>query len=410
MTFSANLIAVAGGISYTGVDQTNPFGTAATNLGSNAAPTVTLSSAIGELVVDTAGIRQNTTANQTLTAGANQTQRYNDASGTSTNSNVRGAGSEKAGAVSVTMSWTAFSSEAWAIVAAPLKPASSCATLLTFNSKYVLTSSTAVTTTSANLVDDTQASQTFSLSASQTVLAIYEANNVYGSTMPDTGMQNAICVDGVDVARSWDSPFSAAVSVTRNTVFWVGNLGSGSHTIKGRFASNTAASTAIISNRLLLIYILSGDAFRYLDSTTTATHNTTTFINDPAATFTFTPPAASKVLFLYNVANSHGTTEDGKGKKAAINIGGTDYSQAEKSQDAPTYADSVFTLWGMSLSAVSTTVTGRFAANATLGSNTVTISRRQLGVLMFADSTLLDTVNSDTQVSTTLATLVDDGQ
>ena len=156
-----------------------------------------------------------------------------------------------------------------------------------------------------------------------------------------------------------------------------------------------------------MIYILDGDAFQYLDSTTTSTTTSTTLGDDPAASFTFTPSGSCKALILYNVANSPGATEDGKGKKAAINIGGTDYSQAEKSPAANNYADSVFTLWGMSLSAASTTVKGRFAANDT---GTATINRRQLGILLFADTTLLDTVNSDTQVSTTSSTLVDDGQ
>src|SRR5512136_2166382 len=404
MTFSANLIAVAGGISYTGVDQTTPFGAAATAIGNGTAPTVTLSSAVGELVVDTAGIRQNTTGNQTLTAGSGQTQRYNDVSGTASNSNVRGAGSEKAGAASVTMSWTAASTGAWAIVAAPLKPASSCATLLTFNSKYVVTSATAVTTTSATLVDDTQASQTFSLTATQTVLVIYQANNLYSAAMEWHGLQNAINVDGGDVAVSWDSPFNNNF-IARNTVFWIGTLGSGSHTIKGRFASNTSGSTATLSERGLLIYILDGNAFRYLDRAATSNNTTTTFIDD-SATFTFTPPGTCKALILYNVANA-GATENSFGKKAAINVGGTDYSQAEKPGAADSCANSVFTLLAGSLPASSIKVTGRFAGNAT---GTALINRRQLGVLMFDDATLLDTVSSDTQVTTTSSTLVNDGE
>ena len=133
MTFSANLIAVAGGMSYTGVDQTIPLGSAVTASAYNGtAPTVNVSSAAGELVVDTVGIRQNSPGfNQTLTAGAGQTERYNNVSGTNSNSNVVGAGSEEAGAASVTMSWTALSSGNWAIVAAALKPASSTPTDLT---------------------------------------------------------------------------------------------------------------------------------------------------------------------------------------------------------------------------------------------------------------------------------------
>lgn len=133
ITFSASVRAIAGGMSYTGVRQTTPLGTAAsagTEGTFTATPSVTVSSAAGERVVDTVGIRQtaNTPGDQTLTAGAGQTQRYNDVSGTNNNSNVVGAGSEEAGAASVTMSWTAFQSRPWAIVAAPLKPAG-CATL-----------------------------------------------------------------------------------------------------------------------------------------------------------------------------------------------------------------------------------------------------------------------------------------
>ena len=79
--------------------------------------------------------------------------------------------------------------------------------LLSYKEKYVVQSTIAVDTTSATLVDDTQASQTFDLAATQTVLVIYQANNVYGATMAVTGMQNAISIDGTDKANSWDSPY-----------------------------------------------------------------------------------------------------------------------------------------------------------------------------------------------------------
>ena len=133
ITFSDTLRAVAGGMSFTGVDQTNPFGspaTYATANGSDDSPTVAVSSAAGELVVDTVTIRQNDTANVTLTKGANQTERYNDVSNDpSPTSNAVGAGSEEAGAASVTMSWSASDSRDWAIVAASLEPASATSSL-----------------------------------------------------------------------------------------------------------------------------------------------------------------------------------------------------------------------------------------------------------------------------------------
>jgi hypothetical protein len=277
-------------------------------------------------------------------------------------------------------------------------------TLLTFNSKYVKASTTPVQTTIDTLQDDTEASQTFSLTTSQTVLAIYQANNTNGAAMHYRGMQNAIRVDAMDYARSYDSPFDSNYC-TRNTVFWIGTLASGSHTITGRFASNTEGSTATVNNRLLLIYILDGDAFLYLDERTLQETSSTVLVNDPSAPFTFTPSGSCKALILYNIANRVGGTEDVSGKKAAINISGTPYSQAEKAACDYNLSDSVFTAWAMSLSGFSTTVNGMFASNA---GATVTIHRRQLGILMFADTTLLDPVSSDSQVSTNSSSLVDD--
>jgi len=278
-------------------------------------------------------------------------------------------------------------------------------TLLTFNGKYVITSTTPVTTTSPTLVDDSQASQTFELAASKVVLVIYQANNVRGVAMPIAGMQNAINIDAVDKANSWDSPGTATYPV-RNCVFWVGTLASGSHTIKGRFAS-PSSQTVTISNRVLLIYIFDGDEFQYVDDATTATAPSSTFIDDPYAQVTFTPSAICKALVMYNCANS-GATEYRYGKKVAVKIGSTDYGQTEKSPKGDNYADSVFTVHVLSLSAVSTTVKGRFACAS--GSNTVTIHRRQLAVLLLADSTLMDIITSTTQVSTTSNVLVDDPQ
>jgi hypothetical protein len=280
-------------------------------------------------------------------------------------------------------------------------------TLLTFNSKYVVTSQNADTTTSSSLVDDPDAQQTFTLSASKVVLVIYQANNVYGAAMPLTGMQNAISVDAIDKANSWDSCYISAYPV-RNAVFWVGTLAAGSHTIKGRFASNTSGQTATISNRVLVIIIFDGDEFQYVDDATTATAPDGTLIDDPNAQVTFTPSATCKALILYNISNN-GATESTYGKKAAIRVATTDYAQAEKSPEGSNYVDSVFTCHALSLSAVSTTVKGRFANSRTVTA-TVTIHRRQLAVLLLADSTLLDIVTSTTQVSTTSSALVDDTQ
>ena len=89
--------------------------------GTSTTPSVSVTSATGEFVVDAVGLRTDT--NQTITKGIGQTEHYNIASATSGTSNVIGAGSEKVGATSVTMSWTALVSQNWAIVAVPIKPA-----------------------------------------------------------------------------------------------------------------------------------------------------------------------------------------------------------------------------------------------------------------------------------------------
>jgi hypothetical protein len=279
-------------------------------------------------------------------------------------------------------------------------------TLLTFRKKYVKASTTAVSTTSASLVDDSEAVLTFTLNEPGVVLVIYQANNLHDQSMPTSGFQIAVSIDGVDKANSWDSPVSFN-HCARNCVFWVGTLSVGTHTIKGRFASNTGGATATINNRILLVIVFKGDEFYYIDNSSTATTSSTSMVDDPYAQVTFTPSGTCKALVLYNCSNTIGL-ESTYGKKVAINIAGIDYAQAEKSPYDVNYPDSVFTCHALSLSPVPTTVKGRFA-NAG-AAETVTIHRRQLAVLLFADSTLLNISTSTTEVSTTSNTLVDDPQ
>ena len=113
---SANLLEVwdeynAVVIVYNGVDQTTPTGTATTNNGSSTTPTVDVSSASGELVVDVV-----TFGGGSGTVHASQTQRWLQATATG------GGASEEAGGATVTMSWTQNSAD-WTIAAVPLKPA-----------------------------------------------------------------------------------------------------------------------------------------------------------------------------------------------------------------------------------------------------------------------------------------------
>jgi hypothetical protein len=104
-------------ISFTGVHQTTPTGTAVTANGESTAVSVTATSASGELVVDGVTVSLNTT--ETATVGASQTERGNNLqSGT-----IRWCCSTEPGVASTAMTWTISSIREWSQVAVPLKPA-----------------------------------------------------------------------------------------------------------------------------------------------------------------------------------------------------------------------------------------------------------------------------------------------
>jgi MSHA biogenesis protein MshQ len=126
ISMSASKAVVATSISFFGVSQTTPLGTAAfASSGGSTTASVTVTSASGQVVIDTV------TANgdaRSLTAGASQTQQWNSYSGSGDASNARGAGStQTAGATTTTMSWTLGASKPWSIGAVPLLPAPSAA-------------------------------------------------------------------------------------------------------------------------------------------------------------------------------------------------------------------------------------------------------------------------------------------
>lgn len=101
-----------GAAGYIGVDTSTPTGTAATGTGSNASPTVSASSATGELVV--AALAYDRTFSS---RGGGQTQLWLD------ESDEHGLADEKAGATTTTFTYTMGSAGGWAAIAVPLKPA-----------------------------------------------------------------------------------------------------------------------------------------------------------------------------------------------------------------------------------------------------------------------------------------------
>ncbi|MGE5186432.1 MAG: hypothetical protein ACM31C_30460, partial [Acidobacteriota bacterium] len=90
---------VAGSVSFTGVDQVIPTGAFSGAAGGNPppSPSVTVTSAANDLVVDTLVVDTNPSS---VSAGTGQTPRWN------VSRSMWAAGSTKPGAASVTMTWT----------------------------------------------------------------------------------------------------------------------------------------------------------------------------------------------------------------------------------------------------------------------------------------------------------------
>jgi CSLREA domain-containing protein len=121
ITFSAVLTreAVAGVMTFTGVDQTTPLGTFASAIDNDSGPaSVIVSSAAGELVF---GVVSAESSVLSTAAVAPSSQRWNLFQGIQ-----YGAGATQAGAASVTMSWTFNGSDHWAAGGVSIKPSGSC--------------------------------------------------------------------------------------------------------------------------------------------------------------------------------------------------------------------------------------------------------------------------------------------
>ena len=101
---------------YTGVAQTGSTGTIATATGDSDTPSVAVTSATDELVVDVVGWN----AGGDGTAGAGQTKRSEGVAGNGISMDL--ATSDEAGATTTTMSWTIPAGGGWLTIGVPLKP------------------------------------------------------------------------------------------------------------------------------------------------------------------------------------------------------------------------------------------------------------------------------------------------
>ena len=112
VTFSGAVYAVAGAVSFAGVDQCTPLGTFLGATGNTATATVSPVTVAGDLVFDTVA------AGSALTVDGTQAQQWNTADGTT----IYGGASTKTATTSPTpMSWTLGASGLWAIGAVAVK-------------------------------------------------------------------------------------------------------------------------------------------------------------------------------------------------------------------------------------------------------------------------------------------------
>ena len=118
---TTNIGAVVGAASFAGVDQGTPLGAFTSAAGASGTnPTVTVTSGVGQMVIDTIAITGNRTANP----GTGQTTRWNRNDGNNnTNTDVYGFGSTETGAATVTMSETLSGTSTWAMGAVSILPA-----------------------------------------------------------------------------------------------------------------------------------------------------------------------------------------------------------------------------------------------------------------------------------------------
>jgi len=116
VTLGGSAAVVAGATSWSGIDQTTPHGTFTSNTGASNTPTVDVSSAGGEMVVDTLAVYP--AGGGIMGPGAGQTQRWSATPSLS----AGGGGSSEPGETTVTMSWSTSVGMNWAIGAISLKP------------------------------------------------------------------------------------------------------------------------------------------------------------------------------------------------------------------------------------------------------------------------------------------------
>ena len=124
VNMASSAMLTAGATSWYNVDQDTTFGTPVTASGSTTTPTVNVSSAVNDMVVDVVAGHVDM-GSASLGVGSGQTQRWNYGQTESVMNGEAGAGSNETGASTVSMSWSLSGGAAssWSISAVSIKPA-----------------------------------------------------------------------------------------------------------------------------------------------------------------------------------------------------------------------------------------------------------------------------------------------
>jgi len=283
---------------------------------------------------------------------------------------------------------------------------------LVYKDTKQVTSSAERSTNSLVFVDDPNGILNFTLDSPRVALIIYSAycSGKAGATTLAIGIN----VDGVDQNRMEQSCDDGAI--------WPGlvgcriqNLAAGSHTIKGRFcmATNVAPSTqAVVSGRTLTVVLFEGEAadWQFVSSIVAANTNNMNLQNDPNAVVNLNLAKAQKALILYAICNYHAATEGNMGKRIAVQVDGVDSLTLGNFPHDTDWSDHSFIAKLVTLNAGPHTIRGRFSSSDTIAGQNVTISERQLGVLLFEETLGTDYIESTAEVSVVSSSFRDDAE
>ncbi|MCW4052397.1 MAG: hypothetical protein NWE78_04200 [Candidatus Bathyarchaeota archaeon] len=256
--------------------------------------------------------------------------------------------------------------------------------------KYVR-STVATSTTSSFPVNDEEAVISIDLEEDSVTLIMYNVGNKLGSDEPQEGKGVTINIDGSDISAKQMQAGYGFKDANSVTIVHTSILTAGSHSIRGRFFSNSGQKTTI-DERQFIVFSFPRDfvTFQFKESTNSVSTSSGTPANDSEALLSATLTTPVDNLIVYIGSNQHGASECKEGKEILISVDGTDElnSSSWQSPQARDYANSVTSLWDEQLMTGTHSIQGKFASNnPTSSSPTVTISNHQLLILSFPSLT-----------------------